>query len=257
MPLFLFALLMAVAGWVYVRAQPPGQRRQGLIKVLVACAITGVIFLALTGRLHLVFGLLAAMVPFLRRLLPALLLGRVFRGGIPGGMGGGIPGMGRSKPKPGNQSKVSTDVLEMTLDHDSGEMQGHVLRGPMEGRSLADLGEPEFIELLQFCRQQDADSARLLETYLDKRFGDSWRADDPQQDAGADSGQQSEQQGSASGGGPMNRREALEILGLEEGASRDDIVMAHRRLMQKLHPDRGGSDWLAARINEAKKILLD
>ncbi|TGG90735.1 molecular chaperone DnaJ [Natronospirillum operosum] len=257
MPLILFALLMAFAGWVYMRAQPPGQRRQALIKVLVACALVGVIFLALTGRLHLVFGLLAAMVPFLRRLLPAFLLGRIFRGGIPGGMGGGIPGMGggRSQPKPGNQSKVTTDVLEMALDHDSGEMQGRVLQGPMEGRELVSLGESDFIELLQFCRQRDADSARLLETYLDKRFGDSWRADDPQQGAGA--GQQEEQSGSASGGGPMNRREALDILGLEEDATRDDIVMAHRRLMQKLHPDRGGSDWLAARINEAKKILLD
>lgn len=250
MPLILFALLTAFAAWVYVRTQPAGQRRKALIQVLVACAIVGVIFLALTGRLHLVFGLLAAMVPFLRRLLPAFLLGRIFRGGIPGGMGGGIPGMGRSGPSQGNQSRVSTEVLEMTLDHDTGAMQGKVLQGPLQGRELADLEEGDFIELLRYCRQQDADSARLLETYLDKRFGDSWRQDDPGADA------QGEQQ-SSGGSGAMNHREALEILGLEEGASRDDIVQAHRRLMQRLHPDRGGSDWLAARINEAKKILLD
>lgn len=256
MPLILFALLTAFAAWVYVRTQPVGQRRAALVRVLVVSAIVGVIFLALTGRLHLVFGLLAAMVPFLRRLVPAFLLGRIFRGGIPGGMGGGIPGMGRSGPSPGNQSKVSTEVLEMTLDHDTGAMQGRVLQGPLQGRELADLEENDFIELLQYCRQRDADSARLLETYLDKRFGDSWRGDDPQQ-AGSDTGSQGEQQGAAASSGPMNQREALDILGLEEGASRDDIVQAHRRLMQRLHPDRGGSDWLAARINEAKKVLLD
>ncbi len=55
----------------------------------------------------------------------------------------------------------------------------------------------------------------------------------------------------------LSREEALAVLGLNEGASRDEIIDAHRKLMQKMHPDRGGSDWLAARINAAKETLLD
>ncbi|WP_413772183.1 MULTISPECIES: DnaJ domain-containing protein [Marinobacter] len=157
---------------------------------------------------------------------------------------------GGTKAKSGNQSHVSSDILEMTLDHDSGTMSGKIIKGPMEGRELADLSETEFLELLRYCRGQDEDSARLLETYLDRRFGDSWRADD----AAASENDQSGDNGNTSG--PLNESEALDILGLEPGASREEIIKAHRRMMQKLHPDHGGSNYLAARINEAKECLL-
>ncbi|MHA7924403.1 MAG: DnaJ domain-containing protein [Marinobacter sp.] len=160
--------------------------------------------------------------------------------------------MGGAKANPGNQSNVSSDILEMSLDHDSGTMSGKIIKGPMQGRELADLSESEFLELLRYCRAQDEDSARLLETYLDRRFGDSWRADD---EASDDSGEAGER-GAGSTGGPLTENEALDILGLEPGASRDEVIKAHRRMMQKLHPDHGGSNYLAARINEAKECLL-
>jgi DnaJ family protein C protein 19 len=57
-------------------------------------------------------------------------------------------------------------------------------------------------------------------------------------------------------GGPMTRAEAYQVLGLQPGASEENIRAAHRRLMQAAHPDHGGSDWLAARINQARDILL-
>ncbi|MDF0748625.1 DnaJ domain-containing protein [Marinobacter sp. 71-i] len=239
MPLTLLVILLAVVAWVWLRSQPPSQRKPAIVKLVLAAGIAMVVLLAATGRLHFLFALLAFLYPLLRRVLPSLLMGR---------MAGA--GMGNAKASSGNQSHVSSDILDMTLDHDTETMSGKILKGPMAGRKLADLGESEFIELLRYCREQDEDSARLLETYLDRRFGDSWRADDPTGADGEESGD------GASAGGPLTESEALDILGLEPGASQEEIIQAHRRMMQKVHPDRGGSNYLAARINEAKEYLL-
>ncbi|SFM95787.1 molecular chaperone DnaJ [Marinobacter pelagius] len=235
MPLTLLVIVLSVVAWLWLRNQPASQRKPAILKLALIAGIGIVVLLAVTGRLHFVFAALAFLYPLLRRVLPSLLSGAA---------NGGAEG------KSGNQSRVSSDILEMSLDHDSGTMSGKILKGPMAGRELADLSESEFLELLRYCRAQDEDSARLLETYLDRRFGDSWRADD---DASNDDGE-SREHGNA--GGPLTEREALDILGLEPGASREEVIRAHRRMMQKVHPDHGGSNYLAARINEAKECLL-
>lgn len=241
MPLTLIAIVAAVVAFVWLRNQAPGQRPQAILKLALLVGIAILVVLAVTGRLHFLFAFLAFLYPLLRRILPSLL------GGLLSGSGGG-----GSRASAGNQSQVSGEILEMSLDHDSGTMRGRVIQGPMEGRELDDLSEQEFLELLRYCREHDDDSARLLETYLDRRFGDSWRADDQSEGGKADEGERP----SGSAGGPLTESEALDILGLEPGASRDEIIKAHRRMMQKLHPDHGGSDYLAARINEAKYCLL-
>jgi hypothetical protein len=246
MPLIFLFFVLALAAYAYVRVQPKAHRRAALIRVLVASAIAGVVILALTGRTHLIFALLAVLYPLLRRFLPGWALRRVLRGGIPGGMGG-WGGLGGAKPSAQQQSTIRTTWLEMTLDHDSGALAGTVLQGRWSGRALSDLTETECLALFQDCQQHDHDSARVLESYLDQRLGDQWRT----QQAEADP-----EQPRASGSEPLTRTEALAILGVNEPFEKQDVVKAHRRLMQRLHPDRGGSDWLAARINEAKKILL-
>lgn len=239
MPFVLLIAVMTFVAWVWLRNQPSGQQKPAIIKLVVIAGVVMVVVMAITGRLPILFAMLAFLFPLLRRVLPSLLMGR-------------LSGLGGGQAKPGNQSHVSSDILNMTLDHDSGDMTGDIVKGPMAGRALADLDESEFIGLLQYCRDQDEDSTRLLETYLDRRFGESWRADDP---AGDDSEQSGEHEG-ANSGGILTDAEALDILGLEAGASRDEIIQAHRRMMQKMHPDRGGSNYLAARINEAKERLL-
>lgn len=235
----LLVIVMSVVAWVWLRNQPASQRKPAMIKLALMAGIGLAAVLAVTGRLHFLFALLAGLFPLLRRVLPSLLMRRA---------------AGAAKAKPGNQSHVSSDILEMSLDHDSGTMTGNILKGPMEGRALADLGESEFLELLRYCRAQDEDSARLLETYLDRRFGDSWRADD-QANAHEEAPGAGANQG-ANAGGPLTESEAQDILGVEPGASREEIIQAHRRMMQKMHPDRGGSNYLAARVNEAKERLL-
>lgn len=242
MPLTFLVIVLAVVAWFWLRSQPASQRKPAIIKLALFSGILMVVVMALTGRLHFLFALLGFLIPLLRRFLPALL---------GGAMSGGTGGEG-AQARTGNQSHVASDILNMTLDHDSGDMTGEILKGPMAGRTLADLGEGEFIELLQYCRQHDDDSARLLETYLDRRFGDSWRADDPGTGEDSDGGES----GESYRGGALSESEARDILGVEPGATRSDIIQAHRRMMQKLHPDRGGSNYFAARINEAKELLL-
>ncbi len=132
----------------------------------------------------------------------------------------------------------------MELDHDTGQIRGRVLKGFFAGRDLETLAPVEMAHLWQDCRFADPQSAQIIETYLD-RVHPTWRED------------MARAQGDSSGpDGHMTRAQALEILGLDEGVSDDDIRRAHRDLMMKMHPDRGGSTFLAAKINEAKDVLL-
>jgi DnaJ-domain-containing protein 1 len=135
----------------------------------------------------------------------------------------------------------------MRLDHASGVMSGRVLDGPFKGRELADLSLDELLRMLELYREADAQSAAVLEAYLDRERDADWRAQDTGPRAGA----------SPAKGERLTKAEAWSILGLEPGADAEAIRTAHRRLMQRLHPDRGGSDYLAAQINAAKRLLLD
>jgi hypothetical protein len=154
---------------------------------------------------------------------------------------------GGAKPKsPGKRSSVRTAALEMELDHDSGKLEGLVLAGRHEQRVLGTMSLRELREVHEDLRD-DAESRQLLEAYLDSRFP-IWR-----EHAKAHAG---DGERVAPGAGAMTQQEAYKILGLEAGASPADIRKAHRRLMQRLHPDLGGTSFLAARINEAKDILL-
>jgi DnaJ-domain-containing protein 1 len=156
---------------------------------------------------------------------------------------GGMFG-GGAKRSAGQSSQVRSQFLDMNLDHDSGELSGQFVAGPDAGRSL---GEFDLPQLTAMMAGFDAESVSLLESYLDRRFP-AWR-----QDA---QGNAARGEGRAASSGKMTDEEAYQILGLQPGASRDDIGRAHRALMKKLHPDQGGSTYLAARVNEAKDTLL-
>lgn len=148
-------------------------------------------------------------------------------------------------PGAGRVTTARSAMLEMRLEHDSGAMSGTALAGTFAGRSLDTLSRPELLSLREELRRDDPDGIALLETYLDRRFT-GWRE--------ADEGQG--ERGRPAGSGTMSRREAYETLGLQEGASPEEIIRAHRALMKKLHPDHGGSTGLAARVNEAKDVLM-
>ena len=233
--LAVFVGLFVLFRWLF--RQPPRVIWQSLA-VLVAVVL---LVLVLTGRAHWLTAVFAALLPFVRGLLSLLnvwpLLRRLF-----GKTGAAKPS---ARGKAGQQSTVQSRYLRMTLDHDSGDIDGEVLEGAFAGKPLNRLGLEELLQLLAEC-QHDEESVAMLQAYLDRVYGDTWR-----QQAGT----QGEQR-AARDMVEMTRTEALQVLGLDDGASDDDIIEAHRRLMQKLHPDRGGSSYLAARINQAKDTLL-
>ena len=152
----------------------------------------------------------------------------------------------RTRPSPGAVSPVRSAAIEMELDHETGAMRGTMLAGAFAGRALEDLSEAELVLVGRDCAG-DPDSERLLDAYLDRRFPGRARDAQPDPDAGP---------GRAGGPGPMTPQEAHQILGLEPGAGDEAIRAAHRALMKRLHPDQGGSTYLAARVNEAKDLLL-
>lgn len=246
--LILGAVVIGLIWFLHWFRSTPSQRVANVLrKTALYGAIALVILLAVTGRLNPVFAAIAAAIPVvlrginLLRMLPAIqqILRMLGVQGIPGIASGANPGSA------GRTSSIRTRFLEMTLDHESGDMDGLVLEGEYRGRRLSEMGLDQLLDLLRACRSQDAQSAAVLEAYLDRTHGDTWR--EGGENAGATV---------PPGESRMTREEALAILGLKEGVTHEQIRDAHRRLMQKLHPDRGGSDYLAAKINQAKRLLL-
>ena len=244
--LLLFFLLLVFLGallrllWLRYRPAP----RELLIAAGAGTLLAFVLMLVATGRMHWIAAVLAGAVPLVFKLLGTLGLMRLL-GGLGGSVGSGpqpLPGGGGTGRQ--QASEVKTRFLAMRLDHESGELRGEITDGPHAGTTLADLTLAEQIALFEHYRREDADSARLLETWLDRAHGSNWRS------AGGGAN------GDRTPNGELNRQEALDILALDGTPDRSAIVTAHRRMMQKFHPDHGGSDYLAARINAAKDRLL-
>lgn len=225
--------LFLVARW-WVQAEP----RQLLKALRWAGAVIGLVLLAfivLSGRWSWLPALLFPAVPWLIRLRALNTMRKNARG-----------------PRPGQSSQITTRFLRMELDHDSGEMTGDVTAGKFSGRGLEQLNLGELIELWRECAAEDEQSRLVLENYLDRGHPE-WRSV-----AGA--GPREETTG-ARGDSPwantgMSADEACEILGVASDAKPEDIEHAYRRVMKSAHPDHGGSDWMAAKVNQAKDVLL-
>ena len=226
----LFGVLLIAARW-FVNANPTEiVRVLRWLGILIGVAV--VAFLALRGLWGTLFPLFFFGLMYLRRRAQRAAFSR--------------------RPDPldqthtGRSSEVRTATLRMSLDHDTGDLDGDVLRGRFAGRHLGALTDDELILLLSECGQIDHESAQLLETYLDRRLGPTWRDDHGGTSNQAPRGQH----------GPMSRDEAFSALGLEPGSSDSEIREAHHRLMKRVHPDQGGSTFLATKINQAKDLLL-
>lgn len=218
-------------------------QRQFNMLLLVTTVLVVVLVLIVLGRIPIQFiaapimlgaTFLLRNLPWLIRLVPMLQMFRDRKAKSAYGAAG----------ETGN-SVIRTRYLVIELDHNTGEMDGEVLLGKHKGAKLSSLDLGALIELLEEC-EQDNDSKQVLEAYLDRTHS-AWRGSDDKASTSS---------GSTESEAIMTESLALDILGLEKGASREDVVKAHRHLMQKMHPDRGGSDYLAQRINAARDFLV-
>ncbi|WP_101757723.1 DnaJ domain-containing protein [Oceanicoccus sp. KOV_DT_Chl] len=217
-----------------VKKTPKAQMKKVYWSYGLGAAAILLILLAATGRIHWIGAMIGAAIPLAKQALPYLIryfpyIQQHLR----------KPAAASSSNNGSNQSQVKTAVLTMTLNHDTQQLSGEVNQGPLAGQQLDALELSQLQALLDYCHQQDKDSVKLLMSYLDHRFGNQWQSRPPPNNSGE-----------------MNEDSAYAVLGLPKGASKQDVIQAHRKMMQKVHPDRGGSDYLAAQINQAKDLLL-
>jgi DnaJ domain len=227
-PNFIIALIIVFGGlWLIKKfAKSTPVQARGFSKKMAGgalIAVSGV--LALTGRMQFAAPLFAVG-------LGLVGYSSQFPNGFPWG-----------RKSEGQKSRVATSILSMELDHDTGAMSGKVLLGSFKGENLAEMTDQSLQSLYDFCAASPDQSLSLLQAWLD-RSRPAWRET-----------WQGERKTQSSGTATMSRDEAFAVLGLKPDATQDDIKNAHRRLMKEFHPDRGGSDYLAAKINQAKDLL--
>lgn len=215
-----------------IRNMPPHKQRAGYIKFLIGLTVATVIVLTVTGRMHWVGAALTGAFVFLRQILPWVIRALPFLNKL------------RQQNTQAGQSAIQTNHLSATLDHATGSIDGEVIEGPHKGWLLSELSLEQLDELLTHYQTEDEESAELLVAYIDQRHQQAEQASEKQHSADKTAASESA------------RSEAFATLGLEDNATEEEIIAAHRSLIQKLHPDRGGNDFLAAKINQAKDILL-
>jgi len=235
----LFVLLLAaiIFWWHWQNTPEPERRKQLLWKTGIGALLVISALLVVTGRMHWLGAVFAGLLAFLRQGLGLALryfpiLTQLYRTHAPAA-------------RAANTSTVSTRLIEMTLDYQTGKLSGKVLAGEFKGRTLDELNHEQLVLFKSFCNNHDLDSLRLLESYLAARFGDA---------PGNRANGQRRTAATMSAG--MTVTEALQVLGLSGEPSKEDITRAYRKIMQQLHPDRGGNEYFAAKANQARDLLM-
>ena len=225
------ALVACLIAYNNFTRAPKDQRKKVLRTVLVYGGIGLVALLVLTGKLNPAIAAVGALIPLAQRAFSTWKLFRNVAGG-----------------SNTSQSALRSRHHHVIVEHETGRVDGKIDAGPRVGQCLNELTPDQLVELMDFYSVSDAQSSSLLQAYLDQRVR-GWRERYNRAGAPPENGGECET--------TMTRKEASEILGVPLGASRDSILLAHKRLIQKLHPDRGGSSYLASKVNLARSKLLD
>ena len=224
--------------WHWKSTSDPKERKQFLQKTIIGSLVVISLLAVVTGRMHWLGAVFAGMLAMLRQYLPLFIryfpmITQLYRSYAP-------------SSRAQDTSTVSTKYIEMILDHESGKLSGKVIAGEFQNKLLDDLDQIQLSTLFDFCMSHDMDSARLLENYLVDRFGENPSNSTNTHDSNL-----------ASSTDEMSLPEALQILGLEDNPDSDEINKSYRKIMQQLHPDRGGNQYFAVKANQARKVLLN
>ena len=224
-------LIAVIAGlwywWTYQKNLVETKRKPFLWKSGFWLVLGSAVYLVATGRMHWLGAGITAIIPIARamliwggRALPLLRL------------------LSRFKSTP---SQFRTQSLLVTINFANGQIFGEILDGDFAGRQLDELSAEELQTLSEQLKNNDRESYVLLQAYLLRSGTGNYQSQDSYQPKSYSE---------------LSNDEAYEVLGLPNSASKDQVIKAHKRLMQRLHPDRGGSDYLAAKINAAKDKLI-
>jgi hypothetical protein len=227
----------------YIRDLKRKQKKKVGAKAGVLAFITTLLLLTITGKLYILAALGTGLIVFAKRLFPFLRYFPFLKGLYQ-------KAKATQSPDSSQHSTVETSLLRMSLDHESGNVDGELLATDSMGKYLSELTLPELIALYALADEQYPDSTEVLAAYLDRKYGSDWRE---AANAGNDSGESSQHSRDSV---KMTAVEAYAVLGLDNNATQEEVIATHRKLMLKLHPDRGGSNYLAAKINQAKDLLV-
>lgn len=229
--LLILALLFYLS--VLFRRLNFAQRNKLIKRLAIFCVLGIVVLLVLSGRVNFIFAAIAALLPVIPRLF------RFIMGAWPALM----PYFKRYRQN--HLSSMQSRFIQLQINIITGELQGEVLAGEYKGQLLQKMTKEALLSLLEQCKQQDAESAALLIAFLDARHADWSNAKTGNNN---DSFRQPETK--------MSKKQACEILGVPENSNKKQVIAAHKKLMQKIHPDKGGSVYLAQLINQAKDTLI-
>lgn len=223
------------------------QKPANLLKPLLILVGILLIFAVLTGRANAIFAIIGGLLASAFRLVPVILrfypqirdLLYKFGVNIPVGPG---------------SSRVKTVTLDATLDPLSGSIEGKITSGEFTGQNLSSMSFEDIATYYKFCSDHDPHALRIIEAFIQREFPE--QVNTGNWNASQNYNQQNQHQGQNNAQASMSVEEACEILGVTDNASKQEITYAHRKLMARLHPDKGGSTFLATRVNVAKDTLI-
>lgn len=213
-------------------------RKTALWKFIFVALFTVTLALVVTGRAHWLTAAIAGLLPVAKSLLGLL------------ARSAPLIQMWRRRSNSQFGPRLKTPFLDIKINLRNGHIDGKVLQGEFAEQLLSSLDRTQLDKLAESMKNIDREGTMLLHAYLMRRFG----ANGEQSQSYREYQQKHQRQGQTASS--FTKDEALQILGLQVGAGNTEIVKAHKKLIQKLHPDRGGNDYLASKVNAAKDLLL-